>query len=134
MRFHTGWTHNSPWIPRTLNGGFQRYNGRLSNYVSRRVLGRKLRMMPSSCRPSPSSPPSGARFGIFAVISAGKVTASREMPSKRLKIVLAFLGVFTLSVDAFAADIGCEQPAYDASVKGNGCNPYAGTDPGRYTP
>ncbi len=50
--------------------------------------------------------------------------------STRLGIFLALLACFTLSVDAFAADIGCEQPAYDASVKGNGCNPYAGTDPG----
>ena len=47
--------------------------------------------------------------------------------SKHLKIVLAFLAFFTLSVDAFAADIGCTQSAYDASDKASGCNPYAGT-------
>lgn len=49
------------------------------------------------------------------------------MQNLKTRMVLSCLFVH---VTAFAADIGCEQPAYDASVKGNGCNPYAGTDPG----
>jgi len=40
---------------------------------------------------------------------------------------MTVLSCLFIQVAAFATDIGCVQPAYDASDKASGCNPYAGT-------